>query len=212
MIPFPDTFSESTQAVPEASLGEKGAEAVKKLADQGYEVHAGLTPELAQAISAMALEPSIRTYCPKDSSQRFADKASTERWLSKKRGMFLLLKRADNGSLSLAGYGWVGSGSNSRIPAGETTFALRIGEAGQGQGLATPFSWLIVAASAVLYGAHNMWLETWSSNAGAVHIYHKIGFVTVAEEPDKRPVPDAEAADDIRIYMSLPNELLPSPI
>jgi ribosomal protein S18 acetylase RimI-like enzyme len=211
MIPFPDTFSESTQSVPEASLGDKGLEAIQKLAERGYEVHAGLTPEFAQAISAMALEPSIREYCPKDSGERFADQASTERWLSKKRGTFLLLKRADDGSLSLVGYGWVGAGSNSRIPGGETTFALRVGEAGQGQGLATPFSWLIVAASAALYGAKNMWLETWLSNGGAVHIYHKIGFVDVAEQPDKRSVPGGEAVDDTRVYMSLPNELLPLP-
>jgi len=207
MIPFPDGFMEATQKLPEVRLGEAGTQAVQKLASQGYEVHVGLTPEFAEAVSIMAREPSIREYCPRDSGERFSDRASTERWLSKKRSMFLLLKRTDD-KLSLAGYGWSGAGSSPHVPGG-ITFAIRIGKAGRGQGLSTPFSWLIVAGSAILYGARDIWLETWATNAGAVHVYHKIGFITVAEKPDERLLPDGGAVPDIRVYMSLPNELLP---
>lgn len=208
MTDFPDKFDENIRLLPD-DLGEAGAEAVQKLAERGYEVQIGLTPELADQISTMSEEPSIREFCPKDCSQRFKDRTATENWLKKKRAVFMLLKR-DGGKLSLAGYGWAGPGSSRHAPGGEHTFAVRIGEAGQGQGLAAPFSWLIVAASAVLFGAKEFWLETWASNGGAVHIYHKIGFKTIDEQPDKRPANDGQTIADTRVYMSLPNDLLPN--
>lgn len=205
---FPNKFDEATHPLPDG-LGQAGTEAAQQLAGSGYEVQFGLTPELADAISAMSQEPSIREYCPKDCGKRFKDKAATEHWLGKKRAVFVLLKREGDG-LSLAGYGWAGPGSSSHAPGGKNTFAVRIGEAGQGQGLAAPFSWLIVAASAALFGAKNFWLETWASNGGAVHVYHKIGFKTVDEQADKRPTREGQTISDTRVYMTLPNELLPS--
>jgi hypothetical protein len=209
MISWPDKFDDATRPLPTGNLGQAGAEAARKLAERGYEVHAGLTSELAAQVLTMSTEPSIREFCPKDLSERFIDRAATERWLAKKRAAFLLFRREDSGSLGLAGYGWSGAGSNHYAPKGDTTFAVRIGEAGQGHGLAAPFSWLIIAASTYLYGAQDFWLETWASNGGAVHIYHKIGFVTVAEQSSERLVPDGKTITDTRIYMSLPNELLP---
>ncbi len=208
MTDFPNSFADETKPVPSVGLGQPAVEAVQQLAAKGYEVHFGLTPELAQALTVMARQPSIQTYCPNDSGRRFTNQAAAGHWLAKRRGMFLLLKRTDDSKLRLAGYGWAGNETSSLVPGGETTFALRVGEAGQGQGLATPFAWLIVAASAVLYGAQNMWLETWGSNGGAVHVYHKIGFINVVEVPGQRPLPDGRAVDDSRIYMSLPNDLL----
>lgn len=208
MTDFPDKFDETTHALPD-NLGQAGQEAVQKLAERGYEVQVGLTPELADQILTMSKEPSIREFCPKDCSQRFADQAATEHWLGKKRAVFVLLKRQGE-ELSLAGYGWAGPGSSSHAPGGDNTFAVRIGEAGQGQGLAAPFSWLIIAASAVLYGARDFWLETWASNGGAVHIYHKIGFETVDEQADTRPTRDGQQISDTRVYMTLANQLLPS--
>ena len=209
MMDFPDKFEETTHSLPAEGLGQAGDEAVQKLAERGYEVRVGLTPEYADQILAMSQEPSIREFCPKDSGERFTDRAAAERWLAKQRAAFLLFKKEDDGDLSLAGYGWTGAGSSTHAPGGKITFAVRIGEAGQGQGLAAPFSWLIVAGSAVLYGARDFWLETWGSNGGAVHIYHKIGFETVAEEPDQRLVPSGDRVPDTRVYMSLANELLP---
>lgn len=208
MTDFPDKFDETTQPLPD-DLGQAGNEAARQLAERGYEVRAGLTTELAGQILTMSQEPSIREYCPKDSGERFADLESTKRWLSKGRAMFLLLERSDGGKLDLAGYGWSGAASSRHVPDGEITFALRVGEAGQGQGLATPFSQLILSSTAILYGAKNIWLETWASNGGAVHIYHKLGFTDVDKQPDRRLLPDGGTADDTRLYMSLPNELLP---
>jgi len=204
---FPDKFDKTTRSLP-VKLGQVAAEAVKKLADQGYEVQLGLTPELASQILTMSKEPSIREFCPKDCSQRFADRAATERWLQKGRAAFVLLKK-DGDNYRLAGYGWAGPASSEHAPGGTTTFAIRIGEAGQGQGLAAPFSWLIIAGTAVLFESRDFWLETWGSNGGAVHVYHKIGFKTVDEEPDERPTPDGQKVSDTRVYMSLDNKLLP---
>jgi GNAT superfamily N-acetyltransferase len=211
MIDWPHQFNEASSPISTADLGTTGIEAAQKLAAQGYEVHIGLTPELADQILAMSRQPAIREYCPKDSSERFADRAATEHWLAGKgRAVFLLFKKTDDESLQLAGYGWSGPVSSSHAPGGETTFALRVGEVGHGQGLAAPFSWLIIAASAALYGARDFWLETWGSNGAAIHIYHKIGFETVDEEPGERLNTDGQKIADNRIYMLLPNNLLPS--
>lgn len=208
MSSFPDGFTDTTTPIDASLLNQEGKDAVAFLAERGYQVHTGLNLDYTDQIIAMALEPGIREYCPKDCTQRFADRTTTETWLSKKRAAFLLLKETDQG-LELAGYGWSGSATSSKVPGGETTFAIRIGEAGQGQGLATPFARLIVQASAILYDAKDFWLETWGMNAGAVHVYHKIGFETVAEQPDKRPSSAGEVSD-IRVYMSLSNDLLPT--
>ncbi len=85
---------------------------------------------------------------------------------------------------------------------------MRVGEASQGQGLATPFSRLILAGSATLYGSQDMWLETWASDGAAVHIYHKLGFEDVDSQVDQRPTAGGQTVADTRLYMSLPNELL----
>jgi RimJ/RimL family protein N-acetyltransferase len=209
MSNFPDTFVEETLPLTKAIVGESSAEAFDKLAHAGYEVHAGLNPEYASAIIEMALDPAIREYCPNDSGSRFKDQAAVEAWLGKKRGTFLLLKKESKGGLVLVGYGWAGDAVSSHVPGGETTFAIRIGKAGQGQGLAVPFAQMIVAGAAILYGAQKMWLETWGSNAGAVHVYHKIGFKDVDQQDDHRPTNDGETIADTRIYMSLADEFLP---
>ena len=205
MSSFPSTFAVATKPLSSAEFAACDRLLIKQLADKGYEVHPGLTREFANTISRMCLQPSIKEYCPNDSGKRFADRAAAQHWLAKGRGVFLLLKRLENGRLELVGYGWAGKASSSQVPNGQTTFALRIGEAGQGQGLAAPFARLIVAAAAKLYGAQDLWLETWGSNGGAVHVYHKIGFQTVAEQPGQRPTPGGSTVADTRVYMSLPN-------
>ena len=203
-MPFADGLDTDTHALPADRLGQVGTQAVEGLAAKGYEVHYGLTPEFANAIIAMAREPSIREYCPRDSGERFVDLASTEHWLSKGRTMFLLLKRTDSGDLQLPGYGWAGEATTEQVPGGQSTFALRVGEAGQGQGLATLFAQTIVSAATALFGAKNMWLETWASNGAAVHIYQKLGAIQIAEKPDQRPLPNGETVADTRLYMTLP--------
>ena len=209
MSNFPSDFEDRTVPLTADAVGEAGAAAIAKLAESGLEVHTGLTEELAEQIIQMAREPGIREYCPNDCGKRFKDMAAVGGWLAKKRGTFILLKRSDDGDLTLAGYGWAGDGTSEYVPGGETTFAIRIGEAGQGQGLASPFSWLIVAGAAKLYDAGNFWLETWASNGAAVHTYHKIGFKDVAEAAAQRPTGSGGLVDDTRLYMSLDNQFLP---
>ncbi len=206
---FPNSYDQTTTIVPAEKIGNIGMQDAQRLLDQGYEVHYGLTADFADDIAKLALEPAIKEYCPNDSGRRFGDRETTAKWLQKGRGTFLLLKRKEDGALELVGYGWVGAGTNSHAPGGEATFAIRIGEAGQGQGLATPFARLIVFGAAVVYEAKNLWLETWQSNAGAVHVYHKIGFVDVAEEESERTSGNGEKVADTRLFMTLPNDLLP---
>ena len=202
---IPSKLSDKLEPLPIDQLDGRSQEAAIKLGSQGYEVMVGLTPEYAQQIMKMCQEPAIREYCPMDSIKRFKDLEATEQWLAKKpRAIFLLLKKTDNG-LVLAGYAWTGRSTSEQVPGGQTTFALRVGEIGHGQGLAAPFSWLTITASAKLYDIADFWLETWESNGAAVHIYHKLGFEDVAKMPGQRKRLDSEPVDDTRIYMRLPS-------
>lgn len=176
------------------------SEAAKNdLTEKGYSVVSGLTKEYAKDIIEMALEPHIKLTCPNDSGSRFTNVTTTKQWLKKNggRGVFLLVRNKDK---QLAGYGWTGAGTSQHVPEGKITFAIRIGEIGLKQGLATPFSQLIIQGSAVLFGAKDFWLETWKSNEAAVHIYTNVGF---------KPVTEVKSGDDTRVFMMLPNELLP---
>lgn len=207
MKDFPGDLSDAASPLPQR-LGRHGDEAVNKLTEKGYEVRMGLTPELADQIFTMSHEPSIREYCYRDLEQRFADRKAAKHWLQqKRRAVFVLLKKGSD-TLELAGYGWAGPSSNPHVPGSEVTFAVRVGESHQGRGLAAPFSWLIVAATAVTFDAQNFWLETWASNAGAIHVYHKLGFQDAAKEPSRRRTARGGEVSDTRIYMSLPNDLL----
>ncbi len=206
MSPFPSSFATATQPLSDLLTDPTASELLQQLATRNYEVQLGLTPAFADILAELAHQPSIREYCPRDSAERFADRAGTERWLSKGRATFLLCKRTDEGQLRVAGYGWSGRETSPPIaPGGETTFALRISETDQGQGLATPFAQIILSATATLYGAPHLWLETWASNGGAVHAYQKLGFVLVAEKPSPRPTPDGQTTPDTRLFMTLPN-------
>lgn len=208
MINFPVSFEEKTVPLPLYKLKESDRQLAQQLADKGYEVHIGLTPEFTDAIAKVAKQPSIREYCANDSAERFKNRESAQRWLTKGRAVFLLLRRTDNkNDLHLAGYGWSGRATSPHVPGGETTFALRVSETDQGHGLAIPFARLIVNATAAFYGAPHIWLETWASNTGAVHIYHKLGFQTVAKKPAQRPKPDGSTAPDTRLYMTQLSDL-----
>ena len=202
MIPFPDHYDDALQALPAEHMSEAGQQAIESLKEKGYEVQTGLTMEYADAIAVLSREPSIQEYCPKDCSERFASRETTAKWLSKKRATYLLLQILDDGQKQLAGYGWVGAKQTAQVPGGETTFSLRVGENHQGKGLATPFALAMLAAAEATYGAPHMWLETWASNGGAVHIYNKLGFNTIAEKPDERPSVSGQMVADTRLYMT----------
>jgi ribosomal protein S18 acetylase RimI-like enzyme len=203
---YPTTFDTNLNDFPADKLGPVGQDAWRQLGEKGYEIKTGLTAEVAAAIYKLSLEPSIREYCPKDSSERFRDEPAVQLWLQKGRAVFLLVQK-DTGSV--VGYGWAGPGTSTKVE-GDTTFAIRIAEAGQGQGLATSYTRLIIAGAAILFGAKNFWLETWQSNAGAVHVYHKIGAQDAGQEASQRPTMAGGTVQDTRLYMVLPGQLLNS--
>lgn len=198
---FPDRLAENTILLDDQLTDSVSREAIMALQAKGFVVHMGLSASYADALIAMAQEPAIREYCPNDALVRFRDRAAIEEWLRKHRAVFLLLKQTPDG-LQLAGYGWSGTETTERVPDGQTTFALRVGELGQGQGLSTPFAQLILNATQYLYGSRNLWLETWASNAAAVHVYQKLGFQQVDEVAAERASAGG-TVPDTRLFMTL---------
>lgn len=211
MKDFPTDLAEVSSPLNVSLFNGREAEMLEQLSSAGFEIRLGLTRAYCEAIRMMCLQPSIKEYCPNDSGVRFHDDIMTEEWLKKGRCVFLLTKKSDDTGKEpeLVGYGWSGPGETSHVPGGKVTVAPRIGEGGQGHGLGTPFCWLIVAATAVLYEARDFWLETWESNGAAVHIYGKLNFVEVDREASSRPTADGGSVDDIRLFMTLDNSLLP---
>lgn len=203
MSRFPKTFALNLEHLPYDLMSSEGQKAIDDLQQKGFVVRHGITLEFANIVRDVASEPSIKEYCPNDSSSRFSSTEKTEEWLSKGRATFLLLKGETQEQQRLAGYGWVGSKHVEEIKEGDTTFSLRISERYQGQGLASMFSQSILDATNALYGNSKMWLETWKSNGGAVHIYHKLGFHDVTEKVDTRPTASGKMVQDTRIYMLL---------
>lgn len=228
-VNFPHTFAERMMPLP-ADLGTPHAQgAAAFLASEGYVVEAGLTPDLLNAAQHMAKDPLVREYCPKDETDsRFQDETSAARWVAKNggRAMFGLGRVLGDGGREWVGYGWTGIEPCDQLPDNPTTFALRLGESGRGQGLAVPFTTLIVAGSTALYGARDIGLETWASNGAAVEKYERAGFEHVTSVPDQhRPTLQAVGAmvnghevylgdngrhmvQDTRLYMAYPDHML----
>jgi hypothetical protein len=215
MSNFPTKFVERVEVL-EPGIGKAGNEALARLREKGFSVGIGLTEYYAGAIGVMGYQPSIREYCPRDSSEtRFATVASTEQWLKKNggRGAFLLLQ-GENRNASAEGYAWAGYEPHVLLPKHEITSAYRIGERAQGQGLAKDFFQVVVSGTNTLYlDNEQVGLETWQSNKAA-GIYPKIGFelINKAKEEELRPTLDPEAVDgmvtDLRLYMGYSSELL----
>lgn len=216
---YPTSFAESTAPLP-SNLGDQATEAAAQLAEHGFVVHAGLTPEYAGVISQIARQAAIREYCPKDATEsRFGTPESAAQWLKKGdeklrtygRGMFVLLHQTA-GEPEVAGYGWTGPEASDHVPGGQVTFAVRMNEAFQGMRAARPFTTLIVAGSAALYGAEGVWLEAWASNIRATSTYERAGFVRHPEATtsiDQRPsLRRGRVLPDARLYMSFPDRLL----
>lgn len=202
-IPFPSDFTDQPRIL-DGGLGEQADAAIHELGERGLVVAVGLTTEMLPEIQAMAVQPHIADYCSRDRTEdRFATKDSTEHWLSKGRAFFVLAKKLDNGKLHSVGYGWAGPGKSPEIPEAENTWAVRLGEEAVGQKLSEPFSRVIVEATQQLYGAKNVWLETWESNAAGVHTYGKLGFKRVSKKPAKRINAKGQQVDDARLFMSL---------
>ena len=215
---YPTSFAEHTTPLP-FGLGARADEAMYELATRHLSVHTGLTADYAKAIGRIAQQPTIQEYCINDSTKRFASPDSTEAWLQKGddslraygRGVFLLLHEDSEHEVRLAGYGWTGPETSPHVPGSKVTFALRLNESFQGMRAARPFTDLILAGSAALYGASGIWLEAWGSNTRATSTYERAGFIhhpdatEYAVRPSMRFSPQVP---DIRLYMSLPDELI----
>lgn len=194
-----------------ALLNDVGYAALSTLNQQDFHVTVGLRKKDLPAIQAIAGQPGVQEFCPRDSAERFFDTESTTRWLYKGRGMFLLWA---NGAADLAGYGWTGPEHTLMLPACPNTFALRLNEVYGGNGLATPFGAAIASGSAALYGIQKLGLETWASNYAAFRTYRKIGACLVNTQRGERstnlPVLRDEAGKrpDSRFYMRFSDQIL----
>ncbi len=202
MKSFPSDLSATTKVL-EPNYDDKTNDAINNLGERGFYILHGLTEELAGQIFAMAKESHIREYCPRDcTEERFADVASTKKWLSRGHAVFMIAKK-NGDDWQIVGYGWSGPKETPEVPGGQTTFAVRLGEAGLGQKLSLPFSQAIIGATQGIYEAPNVWLETWASNAGAVHVYKELGFELVTEVPSQRPTSEGQKVEDTRLFMKL---------
>lgn len=197
---FPTTLNDQTVWLDHTSLTDDGTTMLQFLHDKGYRIQVGLTEEDAQKLSVISLQPSIRNYCPNDSTKRFTSLEATRQWLMKGRVAFLLKEQTSG---DIAGYGWSGRGTNEHIAEGTLTAALRLNEQYQGNGLATPFLAVILNYTTKHYSNEVIWLEAWASNAGAVHIYEKLGFKLVNSSPSTRVTDTGNTIEDTRLFMLL---------
>ena len=219
MASFPDRFVAEPEIL-RADFDGLGNQALERLALSGYEVAVGLSEYYAGAISIMSQQKLIAEYCPQDAScQRFASRASTERWLAKNggRAVFLLLCQenpaADEPEHRLAGYAWTGLETPAGLAGYPITSAYRIGDEDRGKGLAGPFAQVVISATHARFAeGEGIGLEVWSSNHRAVSLYRELGFQALElagrNSAEWRPTTDASAEDglcrDKRLYMGYP--------
>lgn len=196
MIAFPHTFSAEKTFLSQ-DLPSDAQTALNSLAGKGYSVQLGMTPSDAEQIMTLALQPSIRNYCRSDSTDRFKNLSTTEEWLTKGRHVFLLKTSSDE----IAGYGWIGPGTSAYVPDASLTGGIRVSELHQGRGLATPFLAVMLGYTKQQYPDQTLWFGAWQSNTGAVHVYEKLGFTTIASEPTTRSTDTDEIVNDSRLFM-----------
>jgi hypothetical protein len=178
----------------------------------------------------MATQRHIVEYCPNDST-RFGTQAAVGKWVGKNGGrlVHVLSRIQADGDRRPIGWGWEGMGECEELPDHPITLAVRLGEEGLKQGLAMPFTTLIVAGSAALSRANprQVGLETWASNK-AVGVYEKAGFVHITSKGDMRPTlqpvgtiingnavfefkgKPANMVFDVRRYMAYQGDLAPA--
>lgn len=192
-------LSESPQSIEKMfNISDSGKQSLIQLRQKGFVILCGLSPTDIPTLRSIAQQPSIMRYCPRDFSERFSNTSTAIAWLSKGRSFFALRDQTNN---RIAGYGWSGPGSTEYAPKASITVALRISERYQGQGLASLFFTVIVDAIRVAFPNESIWLETWQSNAGAVHIYEKNGFSIIKSLPSMRPQSSGADASDTRLFM-----------
>lgn len=200
MKSFPTTMAETVVVVGPDDAPMAVAAPLQRLAEKGFTVQLGITAQDVSTLQALSQQSSIIKYCPKDCTERFKDEATIRQWLTKKRAVFLLKETATG---ELAGIAWTGPGTSPHIESSKLTGGVRLSEYFQGLGLATPFLQVVLAYTRHEYSTERMWFECWESNAGAVHIYQKLGFEVVETQAGNRANPDGTSEPDTRLYMNL---------
>lgn len=200
MKPFPTSLATAAQFLMPDGVNEATNAAVQTLAEKGFAVQVGITVPDIPALQALSVQASILKYCPKDCTERFKDEPTIRRWMQKERLTFLLKESATG---ELAGIAWTGPGTSPHISGGKLTGGIRLSEHFQGHGLATPFLDVVLEYTRHEYSADLLWFECWQSNAGALHIYQKLGFQVVKTESGQRLTPDGTTTPDTRVYMTL---------
>jgi RimJ/RimL family protein N-acetyltransferase len=198
MKPFPTTFAPQAVFLVPDEADDTTREALERLQEKGFRVQLGLTRADTASLQALSVQSSVRKYCPKDCTERFKDEPTIAQWLTKQRLVFLL-KQTTTGAL--AGIAWMGPGTSSHVPAGKLTGGIRLSETFQGLGLATPFLAVALEHTSANFSSEPVWFECWQSNAGALHIYQKLGFETVQTEPSQRLTPTGTYTPDVRVHM-----------
>lgn len=200
MKPFPTQLANKTVVLEPNETEESTPAALETLSEKGFYVQLGITVEDVAALQALSLQTSILKYCPRDCTERFKDESTVRQWLLKERLVFLLKEKSTE---RLAGVAWTGPGTSPHIPHGKLTGGLRLSEAFQGLGLATPFLSTVLEHTKNEYSGELLWFECWASNAGAVHIYQKLGFEIVETELASRQTATGGSEPDTRTYMVL---------
>jgi len=211
---FPTTFATERYQLGLGDIAPKHSMLLGALGRCGYAVEVGLVREDVSALTEIAGQPGTREYCPRDIEERWTNETVAEQQLGKDggRGVFVLRNMANN---AIAGFGWTGKSGNDEqknLPMCENTFAIRLHEDSRGQGLAVPFSKIIVAGSMSIFRARRIGLETWASNNAAFNSYLKADAKAIKAINAKRPTLDTSKpfdeergkhmTEDTRIYMN----------
>lgn len=169
---FPTTFADERLQLPRHGVAPAHYMPLEQLGKQGFVVEVGLMRDDVPALTEIAKQLGTQEYCPNDLARRWTDEPTAEAQLAKDggRGVFLLRAIANN---AIIGFGWTGkAGADEQaITKYEHTFAVRLHEDARGQGLAVPFTKVIVAASMQVFRARRIGLETWASNTAAINTY-----------------------------------------
>lgn len=200
MKPFPTQLATTPVALGPNDTEGSTAAALQTLAEKGFYVQLGITVADVTALQELSRQASILKYCPRDCTERFKDEPTVRHWLLKERLVFLLKEKSTE---RLAGVAWTGPGTSPHVPDGKLTGGLRLSETFQGLGLATPFLKVVLEHTKNEYSRERLWFECWASNAGAVHVYQKLGFNIVETESASRPTPTGASEPDTRTYMVL---------
>lgn len=143
---------------------------------ESYHVSTEWSAELAQQLVEHSTEATIKTFTPRDATERFPSVEAANEWYKRKEPTLYALFRA----ASLAGIVWYSARSHPQLDATHT-FAIRLYDNARGQGLARPF----MAYCEEDFRAHTpdarVWLETDKDNVAARRLYNALGYKAVSK-------------------------------